>query len=983
MTGPYMRYMGRFVLSLLLFSIMASFAMAQSPSPYFKNYTVDDGLASMEVHDAIQDDKGFVWFATDNGLSRFDGYEFTNFGPNEGLDHHVVLYLFKKGDGAIRAITLKGQIYDIRDGKIIPYEYNDLIDTFSSNGGFVVDYLWDERSDVVYLSFNKSKILAIDSEGGRQLLNSKGENGVKFFANIEQIDSINSLLGQGKQDCFQKEGICFVQDTIKVGGRLTYNTIGANASLLSLKNGTSIWYMNNQLLKFNGCHLESRSTIVDKVRSKNFLDLGEKGIMMGGAQSGNNILNYDLDGIASPISFLNGKKISSLFQDEKLGIWATSVENGIYYAPTLEVFVYDESAGINSPNVTNVAVMDSSNFVIELDNARLLKMSTDPYEIYTYDLPIEKSEELYDMYIPPGSNKLYVTSTYGILECQNGNCKVLMDRISDKPLYTFKRLYSGHGGKVLGTGAYYFGYFHPDSLAHKFNSVQVGIRKRTLCAYSIDEQTFLLGGVDGLMRYNMEQEQITVDSSICLVDDRVEAIRVDSQGRIILATKGQGVIICDGQQRLKYDKSRGLSSDMIEDVYIDSEDRVWVASSNGLNLLRPTDEGYAVRQFDESHGLPSIAVNKVASDGIGVWLATSKGLINFEEPSMSQDKMPPVIEAVLVDGGEQKFSYPEAISASSQRLVEFKYVGLNYRQFSKVKYRFRINNEGWQETFGRSVHFVNLSPNDYLFEVQMQNEDGVWSDSAYCKYTVLAPWWAMWYMKIFYVLSFLALVYFWNTWRIKRHFEKSQLKKELNDLEAAALNAQMNSHFVFNSLNSIQSYVVQNKAQLASIYLARFAALIRYALNSTSVNRVPIKEEIKFIEDYLFLERMRSNDSFSYEVHVDSEKGLDQVFIPPLLIQPVVENAVIHGVRKLSEGTGRIIMSVSITDEHIHILVDDNGPGLNAEAQREGSHGLSIVENRCRVLGEANYLKVENLRDVDGVITGARSSIFIERNKLL
>ena len=255
---------------------------------------------------------------------------------------------------------------------------------------------------------------------------------------------------------------------------------------------------------------------------------------------------------------------------------------------------------------------------------------------------------------------------------------------------------------------------------------------------------------------------------------------------------------------------------------------------------------------------------------------------------------------------------------------------------------------------------------------------------------ILPPWWDTWWSKSIGILILLLTGYRIYTYRTNQIIHDNKIQNQILELERSALQAQMNPHFIFNCLNSIQNYIVQSEKELAIQYLGRFASLIRSTLNASVAGKVIISEEINLLNNYLELEKLRFKNRFTFEILVDNELDIYSEELPPLLIQPYVENAILHGISKRKHG-GIITVSFSKDADNLIVIIEDNGPGidnLDDDMTRSGlkkSFGMSITRNRLDLLSShsgRNVVEVENINDPSGNILGTRVRIQINLNSV-
>ncbi len=193
---------------------------------------------------------------------------------------------------------------------------------------------------------------------------------------------------------------------------------------------------------------------------------------------------------------------------------------------------------------------------------------------------------------------------------------------------------------------------------------------------------------------------------------------------------------------------------------------------------------------------------------------------------------------------------------------------------------------------------------------------------------------------------------------IKSHqLKEAQYQNKLNDITLASLRAQMNPHFIFNCLNSIKLYTEQNNSAAASEYLSKFSRLIRNMLDNARMEKTSLASEMETLQLYLNMEAMRFKDKMSYEIRIDPNLEGDFIEIPPLLIQPYVENAIWHGIMH-KDGAGKVTITVDVLDNMLVITVEDNGIGRLKAAQMKTdnsahkSHGTQITGDRIALFNE-------------------------------
>jgi len=273
----------------------------------------------------------------------------------------------------------------------------------------------------------------------------------------------------------------------------------------------------------------------------------------------------------------------------------------------------------------------------------------------------------------------------------------------------------------------------------------------------------------------------------------------------------------------------------------------------------------------------------------------------------------------------------------------------------KVTYRLLPIDTSWVSVDnGKSFTYKFLPPGNYKLEVKGMYADGQWSNIATYEFSISPIWFLQTWFIFFCILSILASSYIFYKWRIRQIKHKYTIQTEISNLQRSALQAQMNPHFIFNCLNSIQNFIMQNEKLEAMDYLNRFANLIRQNLEASTSNTILLSDELDMLKNYIELEQMRFNHAFDYVINIGDKLDIGSTFIPPLLIQPFVENAILHGVAGI-EQRGKIQIDISKEHQYLYIHIIDNGRGIidNQKDKMHKSHAMKITSQRLDYINSA------------------------------
>ena len=318
---------------------------------------------------------------------------------------------------------------------------------------------------------------------------------------------------------------------------------------------------------------------------------------------------------------------------------------------------------------------------------------------------------------------------------------------------------------------------------------------------------------------------------------------------------------------------------------------------------------------------------------------------------------------------------------------------------NETRFRYRLSGfDDWTETGNRRfANYTNVPGGEYVFQLQAANNEGIWNETILeVPVFVATAWWATWWLRGLGLLAIGGLIYGIYRYRVDQVRRKARLKaeyeKKLAHVEMSALLAQMNPHFLFNSLNSIDSYIVKNESKKASEYLNNFARLIRLILQHSRSEAVSLADELEALDLYLQMESLRFDRCFHYEIQVDESLRTSSIVIPPMLIQPYLENAIWHGLRHHQKGNceGNILLKITREGDYLHCIVEDNGIGREKSAElktgksnnnHKKSMGMHITRDRLELLNKLRdmdaHVEIIDLKDENGQSKGTRVELTI------
>jgi ligand-binding sensor domain-containing protein len=524
---------------------------------------------------------------------------------------------------------------------------------------------------------------------------------------------------------------------------------------------------------------------------------------------------------------------------------------------------------------------------------------------------------------------------------------------------------------------------------------------------------FWIGTTSGLNRINGDFDSIAVFRHIpgdptSLANNGVLYLTEDRQGYIWIGTMGGGLCRYDPATKkfTTFGEEEGLPNSVIYAAIEDEEGNLWLSSNGGIiKFIR--DNGIFI-SYDAIDGVQGSEFNMGAyfrNEKGEIFFGGMNGLNIFHPGNIRKNLDPPKVVFTGVRVFNEKLNRTlndgdTLILGPSDNFFTIEFSALDYTNPAKNWYRYRL--EGYdgewviRDARNRIAEYKKVPHGHYTFRASGSNNDGIWNEEGIQLYIVLR---ASWYetlafrvsIVVFLILLIWGFIYYrFLTIRRKHDMERKMLlvEKQVIELEQKALRLQMNPHFIFNSLNAIQNFVISNETEKAVNYLAKFSHLMRMILANSMASAVSLKDELKGLFYYMDLERLRFDNRFDYRLDIDPSIEQDFIEIPPMLLQPYVENAILHGFMA-SDRPGLLLISLRINRDLLLCTIEDNGIGRAAAAKlleqsgiNRQSRGMMITRERLEVLNrqrKSNFsVKVTDLKDADGKATGTRVEINIQ-----
>lgn len=492
----------------------------------------------------------------------------------------------------------------------------------------------------------------------------------------------------------------------------------------------------------------------------------------------------------------------------------------------------------------------------------------------------------------------------------------------------------------------------------------------------------------------------------------VRSLAEDQYGHLWAGTAGNGVgfaaIYFDKTLNFKqFDRLDSLASANVYLLKSDADGRLWVGTEQGVDRITLDSTGRFVRvkHYGSAEGFLGVETcQNAVTQGNDRWFGTMNGLLHFLPASDSMHGGAPV--PVLT--GVRLFYEPlehspmaqwsdnwgglvnHAVFPHHQNHLGFEFFATDFLNQERVMYAWQLVGQeaDWSPFSARTeVSYANLPPGDYRFRLRARNEDGITSEPVEVVFRIEPPFWQTWWFQLAALGSLALLVFALFKWRIRQVERKAAAEREqlemqnrILTLEQKARQLQMNPHFIFNALNSIQSLVTAGNMDSARQYILKFGRLMRAVLDNSRQPAIPLGKEVETLRQYLEMEQFCRDGKFDFEIDTAGVES-DDLQIPPMLLQPFVENAILHGIGPLSERRGKITVSMVEKNALLEVRVLDNGIGIEqSQARKDGkdtrqSAGIAVTRERLELLRQdAGFqelaVEVRQLSAGDGEVEG-------------
>lgn len=1041
----------KFHFCLLFFFMLLSGALSAQPSlPFTFDRPIiinnEKGLPSDQVNTLVKDQTGFIWVGTQEGLARFDGHRFDIFQhqrhdstsiPNNSIECLLVDHTNRLWVGTTRGLCY----YDAgkRAFTAIPAK----IDSFLSYERIL--HLYQDESQTLWIgtpsrlvrldletdhltSFNFSvqskdksidiarinSILSITSDANPDILWLGTLSGLIKFNKLNQSYSWYPIVLSNKDEQYLANSIRLLQQL--PNGKL----------LIGSWNGTFLFDPFNQkfqVVKDNGV------ANPDLFRSKvvSYLPIPEHNLV--GITYSTGFCWYHVPSNQPVEAYYNdvtdNKIYSAYLIDNQERVWGLSAQGLYQYNPLV-----NRIRPYPFPFQHKLYAIIPRSIIPSKDKKRFYLVAISFNGIISW----EPGQDRWAI-IPPPAGTQWKVGIQDMIRLQNGRIIVLahhhlFEFLEDQqrivPLFphldfgapAFRRMIEGAPNE-LWIGSRRAGLFRlnlnngalkiyqdeldksPGDTRHRWIETIYKDSRDQIWIRTAFEYSVYLPSRDTFIHW--DSYGLPPEKRFPVVSDFQE----DKYGNMWMAGEQFGLGMASVNEVEKgviriVNNEDGLPALNASSLGLDEQGFLWIEHEKGITRYHPfTNE---VRYFSAGYGVPRTInqfITPIQEGKLAVSIYGGIAVFSPKDLSANEELPVPYLTSFKVFDRELKnMDSPELLEAIHlsyrENFFSFEFSALAFNLPDQVRFRYRLVgfDQQWNESGNRRyASYTNIPGGDYVFQLEAANNEGVWNLMPLeVPIHITTAWWkSFWFWIPFGCLSLLTmtLAVRWRIGQVRDQEKiKSEFDKKLVATELHALRAQMNPHFIFNCLNSIDYYIIKNETEKASDYLNRFSRLIRLILQNSRAEYVNLKDELEALKLYMEMESLRFDDQFDYVVRIGSGLQLDNLEIPPLLLQPYVENAIWHGLAKKSNGKNRLDLTITRQENLLYCRIEDNGIGREAARQMKstttGKHrsmGMYLTRDRLHRINRMHNSKADveitDLKDDSGNALGTRVDIIV------
>ncbi|MDI9339642.1 MAG: histidine kinase [Sediminibacterium sp.] len=971
---------------------------------YFKNVSDELNLPSEECYNVVQDKWGYIWIATERGVLKISGTNVTTYNSRNSVFDGGVYGIMKARDSSLLFLTSKRTILRGKNDTLeIVAKLDDIIEknklqSIRSNMSEILYAMKETLDGKLFVTGSSSSYLLEPQSNNIHRLTKESKDTDRPLYNVYITDKGAYFIKPykfterelTKSNWKVKVEVTKGRNKKKIEVDLDNTRLASGIRRIAYIKDHTFFAVDNQLLIIDPDLNYKIATFPTTIISLH----GDRsnGLWVGLATKGG---RYFKSGTAIDHSkptkmVLPGLSVSGFCEDKEGNMWCTTLEKGVYFSMNTDVMRYPESV-----------LPEKKAYYIKNINGRIYT-SSEWNELMIINgekierICLSKKEAIDYSDIDFFENHLCIAMT-GVADIYDSqlNYKLSLKDPNTKSSVTLYDL-DKRDGKLYGiskSAIYEVDKDFQTSILTSFNS-------RGRCLNVVNDKYLLYGCSNGIYKYTF-----STGTSEKLPGIDVQVTKIERVGPFIaVSTRGQGLGFIRNDsvilQRFK------ILPDDINDLATDKNGVLWIASNYGIYKY-DISAGNA-QQISKVPGLPSSNINKIAIADSVLFASSYNGLFRFSiVGGRSQEYIPDIrLRSISVNKLARKQVGHTLVLPYYQNTIDMVFDIFTFRKddYSGMYYKLEPYDTAFYFSKDGKISYQNLPPGKYLFYSYTTNFTGTGKRNQYSlEITIEMPFWKEIWFIVLLMLIGGGVVYGIIRVVIKRvkrrEAEKFLWEKRLSDSQLSALQSQMNPHFIFNAINSIQNYILDKDEKQAYDYLAKFSRLIRKVLNNSRQRKISLSDEMETLQLYVEMEQLRFENAFEYRQSVNPKLYPDGVFIPTMIIQPYVENAIWHGLNSLKgERRGELVVTVDVTAPlpesgeseiyFLYVVIDDNGIGREKASAYKASNthkpaGMIITKERMELVNKLQGNRISNIKITDkyneaGEANGTKVELWIK-----
>jgi len=943
----------RHYIFLCLLAGYCQYTLAQNP--YIRHYTTADGLPSNNIYQIFQDSHKFLWFTSDAGVSKFDGSGFVNYRKRDGLSSNDIVRINE---------DLKGRIWLFNYNSSVNYIKNDTVYN-SKNApflksilgkGFIVDCFYGPDKKLYFFTWQR-EVFSLDNDNvvRKEIILASIHSALpNLGSDISQIRIHNlSRTADNNWIIWSSTGL-FKQEASR--NRITIIDSSLHSKgVFSARNNIKYVLAYNEIIKVNGSFQKEHIPFPGNPHNiRTIMEDHDGHIWIAAFDEG--VYCFDRNHL---VKHLKIAEAQGLFEDHENNIWVSTHANGLYaishdfqYQKHIDSYSFDGS-GINKicfiPEIGLLAT--NKNSIFRINDNKLYQMTL-PNVLQ----PIDLLFLLRDKTLIVGSLASYICTLRGIHADQNtGKLGFSDSSVFARPM---KRIIADKTGNFLAYCQQEYLVTGPAQEASLKGKLQ-NFHERINNIFYNNDNVLVINSKKNYLLKNSKFEYYPLLS--CFDGDVITDHLILNDSSEIFNIDGDSVFLLNNRKFYNLTASFNVPITLPIKKIVFHYPTLYLATFRDIFVCH---NPFSILNHNILHINPlKISFNNINDLLVyndSLYIASDDGLTIIAESSIAGGvSNPPIpyLKSILVN--DVSSTYDAGITLTGRNKILLSFGCISYFTNSIIYSYMLVGAEKtWTTGTGSEINIVyqNLPKGKYIFRLRVRKSNSDWSKPLELPITIkptLVEYPLFWAFTAMLLSGMIFLIIY--RLRVQK-MKKVEIDHQLVVMEQKALQSMMNPHFIFNSLSSVQNYLLRNKGDEAVIYLSNFSRLIRQNLNAINTPMVELTEEINRLKIYLDLEKKRLENKFDYTIETGRGLDEDDIYIPSMVVQPFAENSIWHGFSALDR-KGLVQIGFYFNDsKSLKIIVEDNGIGLkkSTEYYSESSHkkhlGMQIIRKRLELL---------------------------------